>query len=38
VGGACIAQWSCNDIAIGYSLQAGGFDKRMIDSHDEALS
>jgi len=38
VWGACIAQWSCNSIAIGYALQVGGVNKRMVDSHDEALS
>jgi len=37
-GGACIAQWSCNSIAIGYALQVGWVNKRMTDSHDKALS
>jgi len=33
-GGACIAQWSCNSIELGYALQVGGVNKRMMDSHD----
>jgi len=37
VGGAYIAQWACNSIAIGYDLQVGEGNHRMIDSHNEAL-
>ena len=38
MGGGGITQWSCNCIAIGDALQVGEVNKRMIDSHDEALS
>jgi len=36
-GGAYIAQWSCNSIAIGKALQVEGGDKRMMDYHNKAL-
>jgi len=35
--GAYITQGSCNSIAIGYALQVGGNNKRMIGSHNKAL-
>jgi len=34
---AYIAQWSCNSIAIGWALQVGWGDTRMVDSHNKAL-
>jgi len=41
-GGACIAQWSCNSIAIGYTFQVGGSTKGRwtptIRLYREALS
>jgi len=36
-GGAYIAKWACNSIAIGYGLQVGGGNKRMTDSYNKAL-
>jgi len=36
-GGACIAQWACNRIAIGKALQVVWDNKRSIDSHSKAL-
>ena len=35
--GVYIAQWSCNSIAIGWGLQVGRGNKRMIDSNNKAL-
>jgi len=37
VGGAYVAQWSCNSTAIGEALQVEGVNRRMIDSHNKAL-
>ena len=36
-GGAYIAQWSCNRIAIGSALQVMWGNTRMMDSHNKAL-
>jgi len=36
-GGAYIAQWLCNSIAIGQALHVGKGNERMIDSHNKAL-
>jgi len=37
VGGAYIAQWSCNSIAIGHAMQVGGGHKRMMYSRNKSL-
>jgi len=37
VGGAYIAQWSCNSIAIGWALQVRGWGGKMIDSYNKSF-